>query len=269
MSLFKRFELDNNICLDCGLKQYIKSLLGNEIDIIKIEEQSIILPNNKCIVDVWYNKLYISPIKTYYINKKDMKSYGDYTDLYIIEIDKQPVLLRMNNEQYHKTKDRIPISIVPLVNNNKNFYHYFASYQKTPLHGYSTLLRNKFNFPSVDVSFEDKQTKNKVSELYTEKDTIENYKKEITKVEYNDILGVINNVKYIKSFDQTYNSSSNVGYVFKSEILPNDDINGHIIIIPNRTSDLIFYYPNVSNMIYLDEIMFIKKFIIYDKNNLD
>lgn len=269
MSLFRRFELDNCVCFDCGLKHHIKSLLGNEVEIIKIQEQSLLLNNNKIIVDVWFNKIYISPIKTYYINKKDLKQSGDYKDLYIFEINKKPVLLRLNKLQYQKTKDEIPVHIRPLNGNNKNYYHYYAEYQKIPLHGYTTIIKNKFNIPSVDVNIDEIDKKHSFTEIYNEKETIENYKNELSLNNgIKDTLGIINNIKLIKNFEETKNSPISVGYVFDHKILPKDNINGHILIIPNRKTDLIFYYPNVSNVVYYDEICFIHKFIEFDKTNI-
>ena len=51
--------------------------------------------------------------------------------------------------------------------------------------------------------------------------------------------------------------------------LPNKLINGHIIIIPKRKSNLLFYYPNSSNPIYPNEIEFIKRFMKFDQSNLE
>lgn len=269
MSLFKRIEVDNRICAECGTKKLIKSLLGSEIEIVKIEKPKLLLRNNKIIIDVWFNKAYISPIKTYYIDKTKLKQNGDYKDLYIFELEKQPVLLRLNKATFSSSEKTIPVHIRPLLSGNRNYYHYYAEYQRQPLHGYSTILKNKFSIPSVEVDLGKIEHSKAVKELFTEKETVENYEKELRdNTTIKEILGPISSVKVIKNFDETKNSGSGIAYVLSDSLLPKTNINGHILIIPNRKTDLICYYPNVANMIYYDEICFIHKFIEFDKTNL-
>ena len=260
--LFKRFCVDDE-SYENNPKEYIKSLLGNEIEIIEIRKNNIIRKDCKVLIDVWFKKLYISPIKTYYITKSDLKRYGDYKDLYIVEIEKNNVLTRLTSQQLNSEK--IILNLAPLYNNE---IHYFGYFQNEPLHGYSTIIKNNFNYPSVNCVLDEVIEKNNIKELYNEKETIENYKRELLKNVNKDVLGFVSDVELINNFEKTLNSKSTKGFIMSVDILPYENINGHIIIIPKRKTDLIFYYPNVANMIYLDEVKFIKKFINYDKNNL-
>ena len=255
-----RITADNTI-FQADPEGYIKSLFGNEIKNIKYVVQDIILPNNRIVIDVTFEKAYIPTLKTVYIDVSELKSFNSQTGSYMFNYEGKPVCLSAFSSQL-KGKSKIPVKIYPYDKNDK-YYSYVAVPLKEPLHAYSTLVSNKYNINDVHAEI---PTNNKAGkELYNEEQTIEALKKEIAKYE---TFGAINEFKSIKSFVETQNSSSSTAFVFSYKLLPDYQINGHIIICAHRRSDLLLYYPNNANVIYPEEIQFIKNFMDFDRCNL-
>lgn len=251
----------NNSIFQADPEGYIRSLFGNEIKNVRYVEQDVILPNNRIVVDVSFDKAYIPSLKTLYINVSDLKSFNSQTGSYMFDYEGKPVCLSAFSSQL-KGKTRIPVKIYPYDKNDK-YYSYVAVPLKEPLHAYSTIISTKYNLSDVhaDVPISNHSGK----ELYNEEQTIDALKKEISKYE---IFEAINDFKIVKSFEETKNSTSSTAFVMDYKLLPNEQINGHIVVISHRKSDLLFYYPNSANVIYADEIQFIKDFMSFDRSNL-
>lgn len=251
----------NNEIFSSNPEGYIKSILGNEINNLSYEIQDILLPNDRIVIDVKYDKIYIPSLETIYINRSDLKPYGlNSNNSYIFEYKGLPVYLSTISSNL---KDKIPVRIYPYDKGDK-YYKYVARIEKDPLHAYATIVKNDYGFSGDAIIPEVNKTGTK--ELFDEKTTIENYKSEIEKF---DELKIINTIKVIKSFNETIDSNSYTGFIMDYNLLPNELINGHIIIISKRKSNLLFYYPNSSNPIYPNEIQFIKKFMKFDQSNLN
>lgn len=251
----------NNEIFSSNPEAYIKSIFGNEITNLSYKILDIILPNDRIIIDVQYDKIYKPTLETIYIKISDLQPYGlNSNTAYIFEYKGLPVYLNAKINQY---KDKIPVRIYPYDKGDK-YYSYVALIENNPLHAYATIVKNDYRFGGDAKIPEPSRIGTK--ELYDEEKTIENYKNEIKKF---DELKIINTIKLIKSFDQTLDSNSYTGFVIDYNHLPNKLINGHIIIIPKRKSNLLFYYPNSSNPIYPNEIEFIKRFMKFDQSNLE
>lgn len=251
----------NNSIFQPDPEGYIRSLFGNEIKNVKYEVQDILLPNNRIIVDVSFEKAYIPSLKTTYINVSDLKSFNSQANAYIFEYDGKPVCLSAFPSQL-KGKTRIPVKIYPYEKNDK-YYSYVAVPLKDPLHAYSTLVSSKYSLSDVHADIPTNNHSGK--ELYDEAETIKALKTEISKIES---FGAINEIKPVKSFIETRNSSSSTAFIMSYKLLPDQQINGHIIVPSHRRSDLLLYYPNSANVIYADELSFIKEFMEFDRCNL-
>lgn len=256
--------LVNNEIFNSDPEEYIGSLLGNEIQNVQWEVQDVVFPDGQVVVDIHYDKQLNPTLKTLYVDIKDLKRVNAQNGMFIFEYgeSKIPVCLIISPTVLQKYK-HIPIKIYEY-NKNDKFYSYIARYLQEPLHAYTTILANRFNLKSVwpELVVEDNDER---KELYDDKMTVATYTEEISQF---DSLRVINKIETVRSFDQTKNAKANIGFVLSFTILPDHDIYGHIIIIAKRRSDLLFYYPNNSNIIYKDELDFIKAFMRFDHTNL-
>ena len=161
-----------------------------------------------------------------------------------------------------KGRTSIPVKIYPYEKGDK-YYSYVAVPLMEPLHAYSTVTAHKFGLN--DIQAEIPSNNSTGIELYNESETIDAMKRELKKHEF---FAAINELKPIKNFEETHQASSSIAFVMDYKLLPNHQINGHIIIPAHRKSNLILYYPNSVNVIYPEEITFIKKFIEFDRQNL-
>lgn len=251
----------NNSIFQANPESYIRSLFGNEIKNIKYVVQDIVLPNNRIVVDVTFDKVYIPSIETVYIEVSDLKSFNSQSGTYMFEYQGSPVCLSAFPNQL-KGKTRIPVKIYPYEKQDK-YYSYVAIPLRDPLHGYSTIISNKYNISDVHAKVPESNKAGK--ELYTEEETIRALKQEIMKYE---AFNAVNEIKSVKSFVETKNSNSSTAFIMDYKLLPDEQINGHIIVTAHRKSDLLLYYPNNSNVIYNEEIQFIKDFMKFDRSNL-
>ena len=242
--------------------KYIKSLIGEEVTNVSYTVNDVIFPDNKIVVDVKYDKVIIPSLKTVYIDVSTLKRLGVENNKFIFEYNKIPICIYVSPSKLRNVKT-IPVTIWPYTRND-TFYSYIARIKLEPLHAYSTMLSSEYNIDKVHAALAITKPE-KVKELYDEKETINAYQNEISQFES---MININNLKMIKKFNETKNSNAFTGFVMSYKILPDAEINGHIIIIEHRRSDLLFYYPNNSNMIYADEIQFIKEFMAFDESNL-
>ena len=241
---------------------YIKSLIGIGARIIKWTKNSIIMSNSKVIIDVLYEKPSISPIVTHYIKPSELKSLSGSNIQFIFEKDGVPVSFIMADPELMKKK-KIPLDIRPTA--GKHFYKYLAVPADEPLHAYSTITRNQYGLPSVESFIMNEHGKITRKELYNIKETRDAYMKAIA---HFDLLKSINNLKEVKSYKETMNSDSSTGFLMHAKDLPNEQIFGCILITPHRVSDVLFYYPNSTQVITQGELNFIKRFIEFDKSNL-
>lgn len=260
-----RFRVDSEIFNQNPIN-YLRSLLGNEVEILSWEKQSMIFPDGKIIIDAKYTKLVTETLKRIYIETSSLKKIDTQSNQYIFEYGEKKIpICLIVTDQSTISKPRIPVIIYPYNLHNK-FYSYVARYVEEPLHSYSTITANNFNISKVYAEIEDvKIDKKKYSELYDEKETIEAYTKEIMKF---DNLKHINTVVLAKSYDETLEPKSNIGFVIDYEKMPDYGVFGHVIIISHRKSNLLFYYPNCSTHIDSEHMKFIKKFMFYDVSNL-
>ena len=253
---------------------YIRSLIGDEVTNLTYTVNDVILPDSRIVVDVTYEKLLAPTLKTIWVQVNGLKRLGAENGKYIFEYNKTPVCLVILNSEWQNFHDekQLPVSISPYTRKDA-VYNYIARIMMSrvrvpntlePLHAYSTIISSDYNLDKVHAALKEAET-GKVKEMYDEKETIEAYQMEIANFE---ILVNINNIKVIKDFNQTKNSDAHTGFVMSYTVLPDAEINGHIIIVDHRRSDLLFYYPNNSNMIYQDEIEFIKEFMKFDHSNL-
>ena len=75
----------NNSIFQANPESYIRSLFGNEIKNIKYVIQDIVLPNNRIVVDVTFDKVYVPSIETVYIEVSDLKSFNSQSGTYMFE----------------------------------------------------------------------------------------------------------------------------------------------------------------------------------------
>ena len=242
--------------------KYIRSLVGEEVTNISYTVNDVILPDGKIVVDVKYDKLLVPSLKTVYVNVNDLKRMGTENKKYIFNYIDNPIYLYISPIKLRNATS-IPVTIWPYTRKD-TFYSYTARLKPEPLHAYSTIVSSEYNIDKVHAALK-YVDEGEGKELYDEKQTVEAYKTEIANFES---LININSIKVIKKFDETKNSNACSGFVMSYTVLPDAEINGHIIIIEHRRSDLLFYYPNNSNMIYESEIQFIKEFMKFDKTNL-
>lgn len=233
----------------------IRSRLGQGTDIVDYRVQSIILPGCKIIVDVDYNKIETSTLKTLYVKSKDLRRIetqpGTIEGQYMVTVNGINVNMVIEDEM----KEEMPIKLYS--HNVPGICQYMGMVLDSPLHAYSTLTPISA-WPIIDSN--EKPGK----EWFTEAETIANYKMEAACF---DELRSVNNVKLVKSFTECEDNRT-TGYVIAYDQLPDETINGHIIIVPRRKSNLLFYYPTTSNVIYDDEMKFIKSFMKFDQTNL-
>ena len=241
---------------------YIKSLIGIGARIIKWTKNSVIMSNSKIIVDVLYEKPDISPIITHYIKPSELKSLSGSDTQFIFEKDGIPVSFILADPSLMKQK-KIALDIRPTA--GKHFYKYLAVPAEEPLHAYSTITRNQYGLPSVESFITNEHGKVNRKELYNIKETKDAYMESIV---HFDLLKSINNLKEIKNFKETFNSDSSTGFLIHAKDLPDEQIFGCIVITPHRISDIVFYYPNSSQVISPGELKFIKRFVEFDKTNL-
>jgi len=264
--LSERFLADSEIFYS-NPEDYIHSLLGNEIQNVSYDVQDCVFPNGQIVVDVHYNKQINPSLETIYVEKKDLKRLNNQNGTYIFEYsdEKIPVCL-IASQGALQGKDKFPVYIYEY-NKGDKFYSYLARIRPEPLHAYSTALPATFNIKNAwpELIKDGKIKTGKINELYDEKQTIDAYQEEISKF---DSFRSINKIVVVKDFKETMNSKANVGFLIDYRNLPNEDIYGHIVIIPHRRSDLLFYYPNSANIIYVDEINFIKDFMKFDATNI-
>ena len=233
----------------------IRSRLGQGTDVIDYRVQSIILPGCKIVVDVDYNKIETSTFRTLYVKSKDLRKIetqpGTIEGQYMVSVNGINVNLVIEDE----IRDEMPIKLYS--HNIPGVCQYMGMVLDSPLHGYSTLTPVSA-WPIIETN--EKGGK----EWFTESETVANYKLEASAF---DELRSVNNVKLVKSFTEC-DDNRTTGYVISYTQLPDEAINGHIIIVPRRKSDLLFYYPTASNIIYEDEMTFIKGFMRFDQTNL-
>lgn len=259
--LSERFLVDSEL-FQSAPEAYIKNLLGDEIQNMTYHVSDIIFPEGRIVVDVHYDKLLAPLLKTIYVDVNELKQMNQLQNSYIFEYgpEKLPVRLICSSMVLKKYK-QLPV-IIHAYNKQDEYYHYIARPLREPLHAYTTIVSSHYNIDTILPLLEDAPPG---KELYTEEETLKAYTNEITKF---DMFKSINTIKIIKSFDETKNSNDYTGFIISYDKLPDISITGHIIINDHRRSNLLFYFPNTSNMIYEDEIVFIKKFMKYDASNL-
>lgn len=261
--LSERLLVDSEL-FQSAPEAYIKNLLGDEIQNMTYHVSDVIFPEGRIVVDVHYDKLLAPLLKTIYVDVNELKQMNQLQNSYIFEYgpEKIPVRLICSTMVLKKYK-RLPV-IIHAYNKQDEYYHYIARPLREPLHAYTTIISSHYNIDTVLPTLKTEQT-DKLKELYTEEETIKAYTDEIAKF---DMFKSINTIKVIKSFDETKNSNDYTGFIISYDKLPDISITGHIIIHDHRKSNLLFYFPNTSNMIYEDEIRFIKEFMKYDATNL-
>ena len=262
--LSERF-LANSEIFYTNPEDYIYSLLGNEVQNMTYEVQDCILPGNQIVVDVHYNKQISPSLETIFVSTKDLKRLNNQNETYIFEYgdSKIPVCLIASRNSF-QNRDKFPVNIYEY-NKGDKFYSYLARIKPEPLHAYSTVVPSNFSIKNAWPDLKKEVDITKVKEKYDDKETIEAYKAEVAKF---DSFRSVNKISLIKDFKETFDAKANIGFVMKYTSLPDTDVFGHIVIVPHRRSDLLFYYPNSANVIYADEISFIKDFMKFDSSNL-
>lgn len=260
--LSERLYADSEL-FDADPEAYIHSLLGDEIQNMTYIVSDIIYPDGHIVVDVHYDKLLAPTLKTTYIDVKDLKQMNQMQNSYIFEYgaDKIPVRFICSASVIRANKS-IPV-IIHAYNKQDEYYHYIARPLKEPLHAYSTIVSKRYNLDTVFPKLETNESIGK--ELYNETETKKAYTDEIASF---DIFKGVNTIKEISSFKDTRNANDYTAFILSYDELPDTSINGHIVIIEHRKSNLLLYYPNVSNIIDAEEISFIKRFMRFDASNL-
>lgn len=264
----ERFKVNGEI-FNPNPMRYMHNLLGNEVEIVSIQNQSPIFSDGHLVVDVTYRKLIIETLKTIYIDMSKLQNFGEQSTSFIFEYEvndqKIPICLIVTNPDKIKSYRKLPVSIYPYRNKDK-YYNYIALFRNEPLHSYSTIVATQFNIDKVFAEIKDVNVnKSKYKELYNEEETKKAYLEE---VRHFDCLAQINTILRPKKFEETLDSKTNIGFLMEYSKLPDHDIFGHIVIIGHRKSDLLFYYPNSARRISSYELEFIKKFMEFDISNL-
>ena len=83
----------NNSIFQANPESYIRSLFGNEIKNIRYTVQDIVLPNNRVIIDVSFDKAFVPTIETVYVNVSDLKSFNSQSGTYIFDYNGTPICL--------------------------------------------------------------------------------------------------------------------------------------------------------------------------------
>ena len=230
----------------------IKNHFGNDIKILNYEELNEILPNNYIKIKVEYENLDLNPLITRYIKKKDLKVLNKSRDEYIAKIEGENVYFKITE----KVPEVFPVIIFPVLN-KKEFYRYsgLVAAKSEILHAWSSLTNNIFKVPEV---------KSKpFKEIYTKDQTLTNYKRMILKIED---LKHITQIEEKTNMEIDENSSIFKAYILDVKYLKENQ--GCVVIITQRMSSLILWYPFKGSGLNSETVRFIQDFIMFDKSNL-
>lgn len=244
---------------------YIKSLLG-DVTNMTYQVLSVVMPGAQILVDVRYDKFSPPTLKTMYVRIDELKHLNAQGNYFIFERDSKPICLVTDptDQDILKKRTSIPVFIYSY-NKNDKFYSYVARTLETPLHAYSTVDAKRRIFVDAIPTIDKADEKKKGVELFSIEETLRAYKEEVAHYE---LFKFVNDISVVKSFEETKNARGNQSFVLDYRMLPDEGLNGHVIISDRRRSDLLFYYPHTSNFIDSEQVKFIKEFMAYDVTNL-
>lgn len=242
---------------------YIRSLLGSDIQDISYQVNDVILPNGSIAIDVKYHKIGSASLKTVYVNTSELTRLNPTTNEFIFTYEGEEIYIKISDQRDLK-RTKLPVRIFPYTGKTNGIYRYIALLIASPLHAYTTVSYNSetsYNDapPIIDV---DQDVERR--ELFDLETTIENCKNQSGAF---TIFERLNSVVELKSFRDIKQNAS-IGYVMDYKLLPDEGCRGHVIIHQERKSNILFYYPHASNWITPEHVRFIKDFMRYDHSNL-
>lgn len=250
----------------------IKSILGTDINIIKIQEMNYI-DNGYIVINIIYKLFKFNPLKLYFIEKKKLKPLEQSTNKYMTEVNGTPILITISNlfAKHFNKSEYYPIYIRKTINTSNLPYNHYGLIQSLPLNSYSSIS----NFEHKRYLCNYQEAYEHIRELFAEKD--KKFTNKLNKSDSTDkysklfnntiFASIINNYKRINSISEIDTKHSNIAYIVNiNQIIP--DMNG-VVIVSFERDDLfdVLYIPVRQYMITKEDWSKIISFMYNDYVN--